>query len=292
MYTILTQNNESSDLTEMKMSDPLANLFKPLNEIEWIIDECFEFVRREHEIRLEAENANRRKDAFLAVVSHELRNTLNSIGGWVNLLCSGRLDESAAQQAVEAIKRGVKLQTKLVEDLLDVSQISSGTLRLNFRETEISSVIKGVLNDAGVLADAKQIELETTLEPDLGILTADSERLEQVLWNLVSNAIKFTPPQGKVSVRTKRTDSCIEMQVTDTGRGIEPEFLPQIFDPFSQSEPFSDGNQKGLGLGLSIVRQIVELHGGNINACSAGFNQGATFKVQIPHSSATVSRTE
>ncbi len=268
------------------MSDPLAELFKPFEKIECEIGECFKFARRSHESRLEAENAARRKDAFLAAVSHELRNTVHSIGGWVNLLCSGKLDESAAQQAVEAIQRGVRLQTKLVEDLLDASQIGSGRFRLNLRETEITPVIEGVLNDLAVLADAKQIELAATLAPDLGNLTADSERLEQVLWNLVSNAIKFTPPRGKVRVQTKRTDSGIEVQVTDSGRGIDADFLPLIFDPFSQAKPFIGGNQKGLGLGLSIVRQIVELHGGNISASSAGCNQGATFTVQIPYSSA------
>lgn len=269
------------------MNDPLTNLLKPLNEIEWTIAECFDFVRREREIRLKAENDNRRKDEFLGVVSHELRNTLHSIGGWVNLLCSRKIDEPAAYQAIKAIKRGIKLQTKLIEDLLDVSQISSGKLRLNLREVEITALIKGVLNDVRVLADAKQIELEMALESDLGNLTVDSERLEQVLWNLLSNAIKFTPSGGKVSIKTKRTDCWVEMQVVDTGRGVDSEFLPLIFDPFTQSDPISDRKQKGLGLGLSIVRQIVELHGGNIEVHSAGCNQGATFTVQIPHAVST-----
>lgn len=270
------------------MSDPMAILLKPLNEIECAMCECFEVIKREREARLKAEEADRQKDAFLAIVAHELRNPLHSIVGWLELLRYEKLEEPVARRAIEAINRGVRLQAKIIEDLLDVSRICNGKLRLDLRETEIAPVIESVVGDVRNLASAKQIELELTLAPDLGNLTADAARLEQVLWNLLSNAIKFTPCSGKISVKTKRIDSGIELKVIDTGRGIEPEFLPQIFEPFAQSAPFADGRQNGIGLGLSIVRRIVELHGGKIDAHSAGCNQGATFTIQLPPVSTAV----
>lgn len=264
------------------MSDSPANLFKPFDEIERAIGECFEIVRVERERRRHAENAVRRKDEFLAAVAHELRNALHSTGGWLALLCSGELAETDARRAARAVKRGFKLQTKLVEDLMDASQISSGTFRLDLREIEIAPVIESVVNDFAVLAESKQIKIESFLSQSLKTLTADEDRLAQVLCNLLSNAIKFTPVKGRISVETKRTDCCVEIRVIDNGRGIAAEFLPLIFDAFSQSKPLRNGKQKGLGLGLTIARQIVALHGGNISASSAGCNRGATFTVQLP----------
>ena len=266
------------------MNDSTATLFQPFDKIEWMIGECFEIVRREQESRRSAESANRRKDEFLAAVAHELRNTLHSTGGWLALLGSGKLAETDAHRAVEALKRVFKLQTKLLEDLMDASQISSGTFRLDLREVAIAPVIESVVNDFEVLAQNKQIEVESSVSPNLGTLTADGERLAQVMCNLLSNAIKFTPVSGRISIKTRRTDCCVEMQVIDNGRGIAAEFLPLIFDSFSQIEPSSgDGQQRGLGLGLAIVRQIVALHGGSISAQSAGCGRGATFTVQLPH---------
>ncbi|HEX8289099.1 MAG TPA: HAMP domain-containing sensor histidine kinase [Pyrinomonadaceae bacterium] len=264
------------------MNNANANLFKPLNDLEGSIRECIEIIKREREARLKAENANRQKDTILAVVAHELRNPLQSISGWLNLLRCGNLDQQNAEFAVEAIERGIKLQTKLIEDLFDAAQITSGKLRLNLREIEISPLISGVLNDLKILAEAKQIEIQAVSPPNLGRLTADAERLEQVLRNLLTNAIKFTPPSGKITVKTNRSKSGIEIEVCDTGRGIDASFLPHLFEPFTQFSRSDETNRNGLGLGLSIVRRIVELHGGNIVAESAGVEQGAIFKVQIP----------
>lgn len=264
------------------MSDPTVALFKPLDKFEDMVGECFEFIRREREARVRAETANRQKDEFLMIVAHELRNPLNLIVGWLELLQYEKLNEQAARRAIESINRGVKRQVKLIEDLLDVSQISNGKLRLNLREIEIAPIFEDVLNDFKVLAEAKQIELEANFAPDLGQLTADSHRLEQVLWNLLANAVKFTAPGGKICVTTERQELHLEITVSDTGQGIDSEFLPFVFEPFRQAEQSAIAKREGLGLGLSIVRRIIELHGGSIEADSAGCGQGAVFTIQLP----------
>lgn len=264
------------------MSDAQTILYQPFDELKSKVGECFEIFERERSARIRAENDNRQKDAFLAIVAHELRNPLQSIVGWLELLRCETLEEPTGRRAIEAINRGVRLQTKIIEDLLDVYRITNGKLQLNLCETEIAPLIEGVLGDINNLVEAKRISIEASLAPDLGMLTADTARLEQVLWNLLSNGIKFTPPDGKIWVKAGRTRSGVEISIIDNGRGIESELLPRIFDPFIQSAPFSGGRENGIGLGLSIVRQIVELHGGNIRAESAGCEQGAKFTVRLP----------
>lgn len=266
------------------MNDSTAKLFKPFDETERIAGECFELIRRERENHINSENANRRKDEFLAFVAHEWRNTLNTMCGWLDLIGDLKLKENLMLvQGVAAIRRGARLQMKLVEDLLNVSQTGCGMFRLNLRETDPTALVETVLSNVKCLADAKKIKIEANLASNSENLTADAERLEQVLLNLFSNAIKFTPRNGKIAVETKWLQFGVEIKVTDTGRGIDENFLPHIFEPFRQFSAFdADGKQNGFGLGLSIVRQIVELHGGSIEVESAGCNQGATFTIQIP----------
>jgi signal transduction histidine kinase len=268
------------------MSDPRAALFKPLEKLEETLGEYFELLKSEREARVRAETANRQKDEFLMIVAHELRNPLNLIAGWLKLLQCEKLNEQAARRAIEAINRGVKRQVSLIEDLLDVSQISNGKLHLNLREIEIAPVLEDILSDFKVLAEAKQIDLETVFASNLGRLTADPYRLEQVLWNLLANAVKFTARGGKICVEAGRQEPYVEITVSDTGRGIDTEFLPFVFEPFRQAERSADAKPEGLGLGLSIVRQIIELHGGSIKADSAGCGHGAVFTIQLScHSS-------
>lgn len=264
------------------MSDPKASFFKPLDKFEATIGECFELITREREARVRAEIANRQKDNFLMMVAHELRNSMNSIVGWLELFQSEKLNKPTAGRAIESINRSVKRQVKLIEDLLDVSQISNGKFRLNLRDIEIVSVFEDVLNDFKVLAEAKQVNLEAVLAPNLGQLTADSHRLEQVLWNLLANAVKFTASGGKICVTAAQKEAHLEISVSDTGRGIDSEFLPFVFEPFRQAEQSAGGTREGLGLGLSIVRQIIELHGGTIKADSAGCEKGTVFTIRLP----------
>lgn len=265
-----------------------AALFKPLKNLEDTIGECREFIKREHAARECAEAANRQKDEFLIIIAHELRNPMNSIIGWLEMLQGEKLNEPTTKRAIEAIKRGVKLQAKILEDLFDVSRISTGKLRLNLHEIEVAPVLERVLNDFKVLAEAKQIEIKAIFSPNLGRLTADSYRLEQVLWNLLSNAVKFTANGGKIRVTAERQEFHLEIAVSDTGQGIDSKFLPFIFEPFRQAEHSVDERRDGLGLGLSIVRRIIELHGGSIKADSVGCGQGAVFTIRLPENPTAV----
>jgi two-component system CheB/CheR fusion protein len=264
------------------MSQALKVLFKPLEDLELTIGECLEFITREHEARIEAETANRQKDIFLAMVSHELRNPLHSMIGWIKLLRYGKLEESIAKQAMEAIERSIRAQTRLVNDLVDFSRISNGKLQLELREVEVAPIIENSLNDIQLSAEAKQIQLIRQINPNLGRIKADQQRLEQVMLNLLLNAVKFTPCGGEVKVKAERTVSEVEVKVTDSGRGIDSSFLPFVFDPFSQDNRLDHEKQIGLGLGLSIARQIIEQHGGAMVAESPGLGQGATFCVKFP----------
>lgn len=264
------------------MSDPTTSLFKPLEKFEETVGQCFELITREREARVRAETANCQKDEFLMMVAHELRNSMNTVLGWLELLQSEKLNEATARRAVESINRSAKRQAKLIEDLLDVSQISNGKFRLNLREIEIVPVFEDVLNDFEVLAEARQVKVEAVIAPDLGRLTADAHRLEQVLWNLLTNAVKFSADGGKIGVTARKTEPYLEIIVSDTGRGIDSEFLPFVFEPFRQAEHTDNGAREGLGLGLSIVRQIIELHGGSIRADSDGCDRGSVFTIRLP----------
>ncbi|HEY9600206.1 MAG TPA: PAS domain S-box protein [Allocoleopsis sp.] len=232
--------------------------------------------------RTAAQEANRMKDEFLAVLSHELRSPLNAILGWTQMLRTRQLSETAMARALETIERNAKLQTQLIEDLLDVSRIIQGKLRLNIRPINIASAIDAALNTVRPAADAKGIHLTVTPNSSVGLIPGDAERLQQVVWNLVSNAIKFTPTGGRVEIRLKSTDSYTQIEVADTGKGISPDFLPHVFERFRQADSTTTRAYGGLGLGLAIVRHLVELHGGTVRADSPGEGQGATFTVKLP----------
>lgn len=237
---------------------------------------------REQLARAEAETANRMKDEFLATVSHELRTPLNAIMGWSHMLRGGRLDQKTMARAFETIDRNAKAQAQLIEDILDVSRVITGRLALNMGPVDVSSVINAAVDSMQLAADSKGIQLEVTLDPSVRHTVGDSSRLQQVVWNLLANAIKFTPAGGKVEIRVERADAALQISVSDSGQGISPEFLPFIFDRFRQADSSSTRSHGGLGLGLAIVRHLVELHGGSVHADSDGLGKGSTFTIRFP----------
>ncbi|MFO0983439.1 MAG: ATP-binding protein [Planctomycetota bacterium] len=240
------------------------------------------------ESRHEAEIANHAKDEFLAVLSHELRTPLNAMIGWVHLLRRGTLDEPTFRRAIESIKTSADSQAKLIDDLTDVSRIISGKVRLNMRVLDPAPVIEAAVTAIGPTAEAKNITIVRSLDRGKAAVRADADRLQQVVWNLVSNAVKFTPEGGRVHVRFRRDGGKIEIVVSDTGKGIQRSFLPLVFDPFRQADSTTTRRHGGLGLGLAIVRNLVELHGGTVRADSPGEDQGATFTVTLPITSVPV----
>jgi signal transduction histidine kinase len=232
------------------------------------------------EARGRAEAANRAKDEFIATVSHELRQPLTSILGWVRMLRIGNADAAQRSHGLEVIDRNAKAQIQLVEDLLDVSRMAAAKLSIRLETVELADVVEAAVDGARPIAAEKQIQLTCLVDRKAGPVSGDAERLHQVTANLLSNAIKFTPKGGRVDVRLERVSVWLELRVSDTGRGIDPAFLPQIFERFSQQAPAR--RHGGLGLGLTIVRHLVELHGGTVHATSAGDDQGATFTVRLP----------
>ena len=232
--------------------------------------------------RAEADTANGIKDEFLAIVSHELRTPLTSILGWSQLLTDGNLDEQASKRALETIVRNARAQRQLIDDLLDISRIITGKLRLDVRPVELAPMIEAVVDGVRPAADARNIHLQIALDPRTSPISGDPDRLQQIIWNLLTNAIKFTPKGGRVQVRLERIDSHVELAISDTGQGIDPEFLLHVFERFRQSDSSSTRRHGGLGLGLSIVSQLVELHGGTVTAESPGAGAGTTIKVRLP----------
>ncbi len=226
--------------------------------------------------------ANQIKDEFLAIVSHELRTPLNPILGWSQLLAAGRLDAEKQSMGIEIIQRNAKLQAQLIDDLLDVSRILRGKLNLKVTPINLESVIRSALATVQLAAEAKSIEIITEFTANVGQISGDVGRLQQIVWNLVSNAIKFTPEGGRVTVKLEQVDNQAQIQVRDTGQGIEPEFLPYVFDRFRQAESSTTRKYGGLGLGLAIVRHLTELHGGTVAVTSQGERQGSTFSVNLP----------
>ncbi|OUL31640.1 PAS domain S-box protein [Nostoc sp. 106C] len=239
-------------------------------------------LEQEQAAREQAETANRIKDEFLAVLSHELRTPLNPILGWSRLLQSQKLDSAKTTEALKTIERNAKLQAQLIEDLLDVSRILQGKLNLNVSPVDLTSVINGAIETVRLAAEAKSITIQTMLEANLGQVTGDSSRLQQVVWNLLSNAIKFTPSGGLVEIRLERFDSVAQITVSDNGKGISPQFLPYVFDYFRQADSATTRKFGGLGLGLAIVRHLIELHGGTVFAQSLGEGLGASFTLRLP----------
>jgi signal transduction histidine kinase/CheY-like chemotaxis protein len=236
----------------------------------------------ERAARADAEAANRIKDEFLATVSHELRTPLNAVLGWTRMLRAGGLDAELAERALETIERNADAQARLIDDLLDVSRIISGKVRLEMMPVDPASFVEAAVVAHLPAAEAKGVRVEASAVPGAGVVRGDPERLQQVVWNLVSNAIKFTPRGGRVEVRVARADARVEITVADTGKGIAPEFLPHVFDRFRQADATTTRRHRGLGLGLAIVRHLVELHGGEVRAESEGEGRGATFTVELP----------
>jgi PAS domain S-box-containing protein len=239
-------------------------------------------LEREQEARGEAEALNRSKDQFLATLSHELRTPLNAIYGWARMLDTGRLDESAIRRATEAILRNAAAQVQLIEDLFDVSRVVTGNMRLDVQPLNAATVVEGALDTVRPAATAKGVHLELILDPGVGVMMGDPARLQQVVWNLLMNAVKFTPRGGRVSVHLRRANSHVEIVVSDTGEGIAPEHMPRLFQRFGQADSSSTRRHTGLGIGLALVRHLVDLHGGNVSGHSAGLGLGATFTVTLP----------
>ena len=252
-----------------------------------------QLLASEQDARSSAEEANRFKDEFLATVSHELKTPLTAINGWARMLRRGRLNTTESSRALDIIERSAKSQNQLIDDLLDVSRIITGNMRLNVCPIALGSVVEAAVEVVRPAVEAKGIYLSVTLDPSAEPVSGDAERLQQVVWNLLSNAVKFAPNGGQVKVKLRRVNRYVEITVSDNGHGINPEFLPYVFDRFRQEEGGMNRQKGGLGLGLAIVRHIVELHGGTVQAMSEGLGKGATFTVTLPVSAVrTVSLDE
>jgi PAS domain S-box-containing protein len=251
-------------------------------ELQDQIEERSRLLTSEKLARNEAERANRLKDEFLATISHELRNPLNAILGWAHMMRLGKLNAANTERAIETIYRNAKSQTQLVADLLDVSRIISGKLRLDVRSVDLISIVTAAIDSIRPAAEAKSIRVQTMLDPATGPISGDADRLQQIVWNLLTNAVKFTPKGGRIQVKVQRINSHVEIVVSDSGIGISKEFLPHVFDRFRQADASITRIHGGLGLGLSIVHQLVGLHGGTVSVQSEGERKGTTFTLTLP----------
>ncbi|MFL6231649.1 MAG: response regulator [Thermoanaerobaculia bacterium] len=277
--------DELEELVEQRTAElSVANqeLKREIRVREWAEQERARLLVLEQAARRQAEEANRTKDEFLATLSHELRTPLNAILGWVQVLRSGKLDPAAATRALETIERNARVQAQLIADLLDVSRIITGKLRLDFKPVDLRRIIDAALDSVRPAADAKGILLDISIAPLASPVLGDADRLQQVIWNLLSNSIKFTARGGRVEVQLREADANAVIRVSDTGIGIRPDFLPYVFDRFRQAEGSITRTHGGLGLGLSIVRHLIELHGGTAEVDSEGEGKGATFTVRLP----------
>lgn len=251
----------------------------------WQLRDITSRKRLEEELKRlyrEAMEANRIKDEFLAIVSHELRTPLNAIVGWAQMLHNRKLNEATTAKAIEVIQRNASSQAKLIEDILDISRIVQGQIRLNTRPLYLVPIIDAAIENVRPTAELKAIQIESILDPSVGQVMGDAERLQQIVWNLLSNAIKFTPREGRVEVRLESVNASAQMTVKDTGKGISADFLPYVFERFRQADGTTTRKHGGLGLGLAIVRHLVEMHNGTVNVASDGEGMGATFTVQLP----------
>ena len=239
-------------------------------------------LESERAARSEAERASYMKDEFLATLSHELRTPLNAVLGWATALRAGHFPTEELEQGLETIERNARVQAQIIEDLLDMSRIISGKVRLDVQRVDLPAVVAAAIDTVRASASAKGVRLQTIIDPLNAPVTGDPNRLQQVFWNLLSNAIKFTPKGGRVQVLLERVDSHVEVSIIDTGEGISPEFLPYVFDRFKQADASTTRRHGGLGLGLAIVKQLVELHGGSVRVKSSGTGKGASFIVSLP----------
>ena len=268
------RSKAEKDLTEVQRLE--AERLRQSNE------RLEETLEREQRARRETEAASYLKDEFLMTVSHELRTPLTAIYGWVRMLASEGLNSDQRRRAIAAVERNARAQTRLIDDLLDVSRAISGKLRLEARPVNVADVLLAAVETLGAALEAKSIRLESNIDSNIGPVIVDPDRLQQIVWNLLSNAIKFTPDHGTVRLSLRRIESNIEISVEDTGVGIDPDFLPYVFERFRQAEAGTRRRYGGLGLGLAIVRHLVELHGGTVSARSAGDGTGAQFRILLP----------
>ena len=273
---------QCSENATNRRSSLILLVIEDITEQKQLEAERTHLLAQEQSARAAAETANHAKDEFLSVLSHELRNPLNSLLGWTQLLRDKQLDEATNHKALKAIERSAKTQNLLIGDLLDISYISTGRLRLDAQSIELVSVIEAAIEIVHLDAEDKNIQIQTRLDPLPKHLTGDPMRIQQVMWNLLSNSIKFTPPGGKIDVSLDYTDFQAEIQVKDTGVGISADFLPFVFERFRQADGSRSKSNPGLGLGLSIVRHLVELHGGTVTVESPGKGYGTTFTVRLP----------
>ncbi|MFB2835150.1 PAS domain-containing protein [Floridanema evergladense] len=271
-----------SDKHSGDFSEADADILMQLAQMASVAIENSRLYEAAQNARNQAESANRIKDEFLAVLSHELRSPLNPILGWSKLLRSRKFDRETTDRALETIERNAKLQTELIEDLLDVSRILQGKLTLNICAVDLKTIVQAAIETVHLAAEAKSIQIKTLFQANISLISGDPNRLQQVIWNLLSNAIKFTPNGGKVEVELEQIGGFVLIRVSDTGKGINPDFIPYIFEYFRQENSSTTRKFGGLGLGLAIVRHLVELHGGIVQANSPGEGKGATFIVQLP----------
>jgi PAS domain S-box-containing protein len=259
-----------------------SKIARDISERRRIEEERAALLAREQEARQAAETLNRTKDEFLATMSHELRTPLNSILGWGRILQSTEMDEAGRRRAIDAIVRNASAQGRLIEDLLDLSRVVAGRMRLDVQALDLRTVVDAALDTVRPAANAKGVALSLATIGRAGLVQGSPDRLQQVVWNLLMNAVKFTPAGGRIEVSLRRSRETVEMSIVDTGEGISRDLLPYVFDPFRQGDSSSTRRHGGLGLGLALVRQLVELHGGQVRAESAGKNSGATFTVTLP----------
>jgi signal transduction histidine kinase len=264
-----------------------SKIARDITERRRIEDERRRFLAMEQAARAQAEAANRAKDEFLATVSHELRTPLSGVFGWARMLQSASLDEATRLRAVDVIVRSSAAQLQLIDDLLDVSRIVTGNMRLELRSLDIGPIVDAALDAVRPVAGSKAIELTADLGSGPIIVVGAADRLQQVVWNLVMNAVKFTPRGGRIDVSLRETGEDVEISIADSGEGVAPELLPHIFDRFRQEDSSSTRKHRGLGLGLALVRHIIELHGGVVTAHSPGKGKGSTFTVRLPRASMT-----
>jgi PAS domain S-box-containing protein len=278
----LQRTHSELELRVAERTRELAATVASLRESE---RERTEALQRAEDARAEAEASNSAKDRFLATLSHELRTPLNAIFGWTQLMRKSVSDHPANEilnEGLSVIERSTRIQVQLIEDLLDVSRIISGKMQIDSAPVYLTTVIDAAIESLRPLAEAERVSIERKIDYAGGAVMGDASRLQQVIWNLLSNAIKFTPAAGKVLLRSTRAGSMIEITVSDTGKGIAPEFLDRLFERFAQADSSSTRPHRGLGLGLAIVRHLVELHGGTVQASSEGEGKGATFTVRLP----------
>jgi signal transduction histidine kinase/ActR/RegA family two-component response regulator len=283
-YSVRAQrfsDDELGKFTEV-FNEMLAQIQQQALEIQQSHDQRTQLLESEQAARTEAERASRLKDEFVATLSHELRTPLSAILGWAHILREPNMQPEQVAAGVEVIERNARAQAQIIEDLLDMSRIIAGQIRLDVQQVELPDVLEAALSTVRPAAEARGIRLHTVFDPKVAPVRGDPQRIQQIVWNLLSNAIKFTPKDGRVEVALQRVNSHVEIIVSDTGQGIKPEFLPHVFDRFRQADGSTTRRHSGLGLGLSIVKQLVELHGGTIRAKSGGVDQGATFTVELP----------